>query len=609
MVGVIGTYGRRETVEEMADAMYWEDWYELVADECGEFAVGMVTHGGKDANAHVVRKTENRIGLLFGVISNRPQLGWSLEETFDRVLETPRGTLPNLEGPFLIAVVDRERDRAVVATDKIGSRPCYYSTSDGFSFCSDLAGVRATLSNPTLNERAVSDLLLLNSVWGEKTLVTGVRSIPAAHFLEFEAGEVDVRRYWRFEYGSEKGHSYVEDLERAYRRAMGAVAETVEPPAGLWLSGGLDSRLMAGTLQETIDEFETYTYERPLEIDKWIGPTDVDLAPEVADALGVPNANVTLDPDRFVDLLPRCVDLVDGMLPWSSFCNLMAAFELPSDELNVLFEGSGHSELLGEAMWAYHLDRSNYASPVDSLLQRHGQLSPERARDLLSDDVDPRRTLEQEVSKSPEIQFEDIVRDVNNRNLFINKQFLSNKVMRSQAGTRLPLANGDLLDRIGCLHPDYCQGTVPFTGGEIPVGFTDIKLELLRTVGGGLEEIPYDRTGFAPARPAAFHASGYVTQQVLNRLVGTRAVEQWFLENDRLRSLLQDLLQAAADRPLWNTSAVLDLERSMSGENVHTIATITTIELWAQRHLDERAPRDAVRRPSQSVVSSRTESI
>lgn len=602
MVGILGVHGDSDAFDAMRDSMYWEEWYELVANETGRFSAGMVTHGGKDPAAHVVRSDEDRVGLLFGVIPNRAQLGWSIDETFDRAFERPTETLPKLDGPFVLAVLDGPTDRAIVATDKIGSRPCYYSTADGFSFSSELKSVVPTVPDPHLNAQAVSDLLLVNAVWGEKTLVEDIHSIPPGHFVEFDGGTATTQSYWRFQYGREKGPQYVSNLVDAYRDAMGDVAETIPQPAGVWLSGGLDSRLMAGVVADHLDSFRTYTYERPLAFQKRIGPEDVDLAPKVADALGVPNTNVTLDPDRLVELLPRCIDVVDGMVPWSSLSNLAAVFDRPARESNVLLEASGQSELLGEDMWTSHLDPSNYGSPTEPLLQRHGVLSDDRIRDLLDDSIDPKRTVESAVAESPENRFEDVVMDANNRNLFANAQFLSNKVTRSQTGTRLPFANGRLLDQIADLHPEYRQGTLLFTDGDLPQGYSQIKLELTREFGGELASLPYEQTGVAPKRPGLVHTGGFVVQNVFNRLFATPMLETWYSETEQLREFVHGLLEDAAKRPIWNGAAITDLDRRLSetdhpsnsdrfsgtdGNAMHEAAVVTTVELWAQRHLDE----------------------
>lgn len=589
MVGIYGVFGDTDVFAEPSTAMYWEDWYEAEQFDTGEFDTGIVTHGGRDPEGFTTWTDGDRVGLLYGVLPNREELGWSIAETFERILDEPAETLHALDGPFFLAVVDGDADRAIVATDKMGSRAGYYTTDGQFAFGTELKSLVPLLSEPKLNQQAASDILLLNWVWGEKTLVEGVNSVQPGHYVEFDDGDVSTEAYWRFDYDSQKSQRFVDDLARKYRNSIEDMAGTIDGNLGVWLSGGLDSRSIAGVLKDSVDQFETYTYVRPLAHPKRIGQDDLDLAPVVAEHLDVPNEEVSLSPDRFAEVLPQCVDLVDGMLAWTSLTNLAAVFELPSENLDVMLEGSGQSELLGEGMWRYHLDASNYDDPTEPLVQRHGRMPVEQVRELLGGAVEPMQTLTDEVASSPEFGFENVVRDTNNRSLLSNAQFLSNKLTQSQTGTRHPFASGELLEHIGKQHADYRMNTLPFTKGKIPVGYSPIKIELIRALGGGLEDIPYDHTNLAPKYPFTAHTAGFVTQQVVNRTLGSPVTANWYTESDALRETINGLLEDAADRDLWDSTAVTEVLNGLKTENwgmMHAAAAITTVELWAQRHLD-----------------------
>lgn len=64
----------------------------------------------------------------------------------------------------------------------------------------------------------------------------------------------------------------------------------------------------------------------------------------------------------------------------------------------------------------------------------------------------------------------------------------------------------------------YRMQTLPFTAGKIPYSVPWVKLEVIRTLDRGLEEIPYDRTRLPPSRPFSFHTAGFVVSELVDRL-------------------------------------------------------------------------------------------
>ncbi|MFB9808193.1 hypothetical protein ACFFQF_24790 [Haladaptatus pallidirubidus] len=151
MPGVTGGTVSSRAIGEMVDAMDDESWYGTAELSTGDYRIGLVHHGERDARGWTTWRDGDRIGVLHGVVSNRAELGLSTAEIFERVLADPDRTLPELSGPFLLAVADRTS--TVVATDKIGTRPCYYSMVNGFLFGSGLKSLVTQLHDPRVDER------------------------------------------------------------------------------------------------------------------------------------------------------------------------------------------------------------------------------------------------------------------------------------------------------------------------------------------------------------------------------------------------------------------------------------------------------------------------
>lgn len=587
MVGVAGVHEQSGQLPDLLDGFHREDWYETEVCEAGAFELGLVHPGGTDPEGHRVFRGDGTAGILFGVVSNAPDLDFDTDGLVDRVLDRPDATLAALDGPFVLAATDG--DRAVLATDRIGSRPLYYGTTDdGIAFGSSVSGVLGALPDATLDERAVSDLLLLGSVWGEKTLAEEVTSIPPGHVVEFEDGEVDKREYWRQEYGTYEGSDYADELLERYERSMSRVAATTSGRAGSWLTGGIDSRVMSSVLADEVDSLETFTYNRLTDYEKIIGTGDRELSPVVADHLGVDNTTMELGQRRATEVLPACIDLVDGQIPWNTLLGLAATYELPRDGMDVVFEGSGHSEFFGEDVWSYHLDHRNFPSATDALLACRGRTTPDHVRSMLAADVDPAETVREELKKSDESRYRDVVMDANDRNLFSRFQFLSNRITRSRFGSRLPFASGELLSHLAKQPRTNRVRTVPFTRGKIPQGFSRTKIQMVRSHDEGLDRIPYERTGFPPERPYLAHGAGFVVENVVNRTLSDRTLDRWLLPGSTFSEFVLDPVDDAADRAVFDRDAVEGLASDyVEGDpDLHVMAAVTTVERWASEHVD-----------------------
>src|SRR6056297_156303 len=278
MPGVIGGTVDCRSLSAMADAMDREPWYGTEALAAGDRHVALVHHAERDPAGRTTWDGGDAVGVVHGVVSNRAALGLSTADLFRRVLDAPDAVLPSLNGPFLLVAADR--DRVVVATDKLGTRPCYYSTVHGFLFGSELAPVLTQLSRPRLDERAVGDLLTLGHVAGSKTLAGDVLTLRPASYLRYEAGNAETRRYWSPEFGGRSPAGYVDETVDRYRRVVRDVAATAAGPAGVWLSGDLDDRTLAAALDQERDDLRTYARNAAT-------PATDRVGARAADALGL----------------------------------------------------------------------------------------------------------------------------------------------------------------------------------------------------------------------------------------------------------------------------------------------------------------------------------
>lgn len=599
MTGITGGIVTGGDISEMADTLLHEPWYERDRFEDGNCGLEIVHHGNRDPSGTTTWEGNGVVGAIYGTITNGERIGLTTSTICERVLSDPESILPRLDGPFSIACYDAGDDRFVLATDKLGTRPCFYTNSSRFVFGTELKSVLSQLNEPHLDMQAVSDLLLMGNLWNERTLIEEVTSLPPAHVLQYEDGDVTLTRYWRCSYEEQTaGETYLFELANTYRDAIDAMAGTLDDSVGMWLSGGLDSRALVSELQREsastspFNRVTTYTYDgNPAR------GRNPEIADRIARRLEIENQAVELAPDRFLDTVDRSIHITDGMLRWSTFINLSSIFNISNLDTGVLLEAAGQGELLGEHIKRYHLTECR--SAVESMYQSETSIDCETVADLLSVNIDPLQSFKDTVQNSPERSVEHQVLDAHFQNHYPRYVYASNQIARSQVGTRVPYAHGAFLEHVARLPLRYRMGTFPYTDGDIPYGISRPKLSLIRMLNQELAALPYERTGLAPSSPYLAHIAGFVGTTgkavVRARLDGGNArggpsmCGVWYRNHSGMREWIDELLDDACGREFFTADAIRHLQqRHLRGDAdlIHPIASITTLESWIQNNLE-----------------------
>lgn len=156
--------------------------------------------------------------------------------------------IPRLQGMFSFAIWDGERRRLVLARDRLGIKPLYYGRHRGrFVFASEPKAVVALAEmSARLNEQALPRFLTFLWVPDPDTLFEGVRKLAPGHLAVVEGDAERLEQYWDAELQPQPGSAKdkVEELREAIERAV-ARQLVSDVPLGVFLSGGLDSTLIA----------------------------------------------------------------------------------------------------------------------------------------------------------------------------------------------------------------------------------------------------------------------------------------------------------------------------------------------------------------------------
>jgi asparagine synthase (glutamine-hydrolysing) len=160
-----------------------------------------------------------------------------------------------LRGMFALAIWDARRRTLVLARDRLGQKPLIYRLDNGrLFFASELKALLA-LPGDTVPRRldpiALDHYLSYGYVPHPRTIFEGLYKLPPAHYAVWHEGVLSVDRYWQPDWNLEQDRPIEEDVEELRATLGDAVREQMmsDVPLGAFLSGGVDSTIIAGLMQ------------------------------------------------------------------------------------------------------------------------------------------------------------------------------------------------------------------------------------------------------------------------------------------------------------------------------------------------------------------------
>ncbi|MCX5752637.1 MAG: asparagine synthase-related protein [Candidatus Krumholzibacteria bacterium] len=198
-----------------------------------------------------------------------------------------------LPGMFMIALYDVERGVLLLAGDRSGFFPLYYSNEPGrFAFASSIKPLVSLLASRRINRAAVVEHLVFDALYGSATFYDDIALLPFGAYLSVDLATRRIERgsYFRYEelfdpaeYRRNRGIDAPAELTRRLRNAVGRVIEGRDASTfGLSCGGGIDCSFIGGIFKELgspIPIFCTHVAGGRL--------SEGDMAKAAADHLGV----------------------------------------------------------------------------------------------------------------------------------------------------------------------------------------------------------------------------------------------------------------------------------------------------------------------------------
>lgn len=306
-----------------------------IANEDGTISV---IQNGEIYNFQSIRQDLEKRGHRFKTNSDTEAIVHLYEEYGTRCVE-------HLRGMFALAIWDAPRRRLIVARDRLGIKPLYYSVGNGrLLFGSELKSLLAVGLDREIDQQALHDYLSLTYVPAPATIFKAARKLMPGSMLIAERGNVRIERWWNlsFEPDEKCFHSEPEIVEAVRERVEDAVRSHLvsDVPLGVFLSGGVDSQTLVACMRKfhtgALKTFSIGFAEKSF--------SELDRAREAARHFGTEHHELIVTPDT-ATMVPDLVSAFDEPYADSSAIPVLCVARLARQSVTVALTGEGGDEV------------------------------------------------------------------------------------------------------------------------------------------------------------------------------------------------------------------------------------------------------------------------
>lgn len=272
--------------------------------------------------------------------------------------------LAKLNGQFAFVIYDRKKKILFLARDHIGINPLYYTIVNGvLIFASE---IKAILQHPLVTSEVdltgLDQLLSFPGLVSPRTMFKGIQSLPSGHCLTVIDGHVQVREYWDLDYprSTELAYDqpeefYVDKLKDLFACAVSYRLQA-DVPVGLYLSGGLDSSLMASMINSVSPRSSRHSFSIAF-ADKEICESSYQRL--IANRIGSQHHETVFTWSEISEKLQAMIYHCECPVKETfNTCSLALSAAAKSAGISVVLGGEGADELFAGYM-GYRFDQSN----------------------------------------------------------------------------------------------------------------------------------------------------------------------------------------------------------------------------------------------------------
>ena len=305
---------------------------------CGRY---WLVYNGELFNHIALRQNLSNSGTVFLTSSDT-------EVLLHGLITHGKDFIKEINGFFAFAFYDALTQEALLGRDRMGIKPLYiFHSESGLRFSSELKSLKSLGVPFQINPQALNEYLLYSYVPEPLCLVDGVVKLAPGTILHYTPkGEATQTRYYSIgQSAPQKNLSFAETATMCKEKIEHAVGlrMVADVPVGSFLSGGIDSSIIASIAQKLHGGIQTYSigFERRNFFD------ETSVAKRTANALGTKHENIVLSDEMIFNQMDLFFDAMDEPFADSSAINVFHLCKRVKEHITVALSGDGADEIFG----------------------------------------------------------------------------------------------------------------------------------------------------------------------------------------------------------------------------------------------------------------------
>lgn len=290
--------------------------------------------------------------------------------------------ISKLRGMFAFALWDDVKQELYLVRDRIGIKPLYYTSNNGmFGFGSEIKPLlRFPFVTKELSERGINLFLNYGYIIAPDTIFKDIKKLEAGHYLLIKKDQIIDTEYWDCR-NPEQNLEAVGDIEE---KVIQLFKESIrmhmrsDVPIGVYLSGGIDSGLIAAFAAQEAGKISTYTIRfEDAEFDESY------MAAKVAEKYHTEHHCYTVSNKQMMELFPKMMWVFDeplgdsGILPNYLINELVA-----KDGIKVVLSGAGGDELFAGYLYYFENEREKKLRKLAPLVKIAAKITKKSSPEL-----------------------------------------------------------------------------------------------------------------------------------------------------------------------------------------------------------------------------------
>ncbi|HMC00855.1 MAG TPA: asparagine synthase (glutamine-hydrolyzing) [Flavobacteriaceae bacterium] len=307
------------------------------------------------------------------------QKGYEFKTTSDTevicaaYLEYGNACVNKFNGMFAFVIYDAKKQTFFGARDRLGQKPFYYFHDEkNFEFASQISAIQLFNDKLSISKKGISNYLAWGAVPDPNSIFNEIKKLEAGHFFTYNLnnGNLNIEQYWDIDYqGSnpfQGSYQEAKHILNDYIKDAVSMRLFADVPVGIFLSGGVDSSVVAAlATQTTSSKVKTFSVKFNEK-----GFDESSYAKQVADHLQTDHHVIECNYNEGIDLIDSFSYYYDEPFADSSAIPSMLLAKYTRKQVTVALSGDGGDE----SFIGYHryhwMKKANLAYKVPLALRK-----------------------------------------------------------------------------------------------------------------------------------------------------------------------------------------------------------------------------------------------